>query len=61
MKKWSVVLSVDATMIVEVEADSGEDAKDKALEVAGRPTVCHQCARDLSIGDVMDALEAIEL
>ena len=61
MKKWSVVLSVDATMIVEVEANTEEEAKDKAIETAGTPWLCHQCSRDLNIGDVMDALEVVEL
>lgn len=61
MKKWSVILSVDATIRVTVEAETAEEAKDKALDVASAPRVCHQCAKEIDIGDVIDALEAIEV
>ena len=61
MKKWSVILSVDATIHVTVEAETAEEAKDKALDVAGSPRLCHQCAKDMDVGDVIDALEAIEV
>ena len=61
MKKWNVSMTVDATINVEVEAESEEEAKRKALETASRPGLCHQCSRELDIGDVLEAIEAYEI
>lgn len=61
MKKYSVLLSVDATVYVVVEANSEEEAKEKAYEVAHRPSLCHQCAKEMDTGDIIEALEATEI
>ena len=61
MKNWTVMLSVDATIRVSVAAETEEEAKEKALDIASRPDICHQCSKKVEIGDVLDALEATEL
>ncbi len=61
MKKWGVTLIVDASIHIEVEAENAEEAKDKALSTAGSPGLCYQCSRELDVGDVIDAVEAVEI
>ena len=58
MPKYRVTMLVDATVDVVVEAESEEEAKDKALINAYAPTLCHQCSDDLEVGDVISAHSA---
>lgn len=60
MPKYSVAIEVHATMYVEVEADSEEEAKEKAETEAYEPTLCWQCANDVEIGGIGDAI-SVEL
>ena len=61
MKKWAVTLLVDASVFVEVEAETEDEAKTKAWEQAPSPSVCHQCSRDLEIGEIYEIAEAVEI
>lgn len=61
MKKYSVLVTVDASIRVVVDAENEDQAKDIAMEKASRPSVCHHCARQLDIGDIIDAVEAVEM
>ena len=58
MSKYTVILSVHASISVDVEADSEEQAKELALKKADCPTLCHYCADKIEIGDVDEALDA---
>ena len=60
MSKWVAIFTVDASTVVEVEADTQEQAEEKAWENIGRPRLCHQCGDELDIGDVIDLVEITE-
>ena len=60
-KKYSVCLTVDCTINVTVEAESEEQAKRLAYENAPNPSVCHYCAGKINLGDILEAVEAVEL
>lgn len=51
MTKYKVTLVVDASVTVEVEADSEEEARDKAEKIVEHPCLCHYCAGQLDVGD----------
>lgn len=54
-KKWTVMALVDASYIVgEFEAETGEEAAEKAWDEAHSPSLCHQCSDELETGDVYD-------
>lgn len=59
-KKYRVLISVDATVSVVVDANSEAEAKEKAMEVADRPSICHQCSDQVEIGDLIDVLDVVE-
>jgi|GEM_PF-6084782 len=61
MNRYSVLITVDASISVEVEAENEEQAKDLALEKAHRPCICHQCSSKVYVGEIIDAIEAIEI
>ena len=61
MKTYSVVLTVDASIVVKVEADSEEEAKDLASDIAEAPSICHHCSRKVQFGDVLETVEVIEV
>lgn len=48
--KYAVYVTYWATVRQEVEADSAEEAKEL---YTGWPSLCHQCNRELEIGDAM--------
>jgi hypothetical protein len=48
--KYNVAVPFTATVNVEVEADSIEEAKKKALAEASA-SLCHQCSKEVTIGD----------
>lgn len=52
MTRYTVIGLVDATVAEEYEAESSEEAFDKALANMDIPTICHQCASEIDIGDV---------
>lgn len=57
MNKYRVVLIINASYTEEVEANSDEEACDKV----GLPSLCHQCARNFEVDDVVDTeVELIE-
>ena len=58
--KYSVAISVDATVHVDVEAESKE-AAERAAYKAARVSICHQCSRGLDVGDLGDVLDVTEL
>lgn len=53
MPKYSCsgVVAAD-TYIGEVEAANAQEAIDKAWEIADTPSICHQCAGKLNVGDI---------
>jgi hypothetical protein len=55
MARYFVCVTYDASVTIEVEADSEEEARDKALEEAPHVSLCHQCAGKIEVnGDPMD-------
>lgn len=57
--KYLVTVVFDASKTIEVEADSAEEAKDKAVETIDGVTLCHQCADCIEVGDPTGATEAV--
>ncbi|MGV8064590.1 hypothetical protein PJP13_24305 [Mycobacterium kansasii] len=49
-EKYTVYLSGHAETSVTVEADDPDEAIDKACN-AVHPFICHQCAREIDLGD----------
>jgi hypothetical protein len=60
VKKYLVIFNVHASASAEVKAESREEAEEKAARKV-HPSVCHQCARDVQIGDVGEVVDMIEL
>lgn len=54
--RFSVAFQVYSTMYVEVEADSEEEAANKANENVSAPCLCWQCSKELEIDDVGDVV-----
>ena len=50
MKKWTVSIPLAASATYNIDAETSEEAINKAFEL-GVPTLCHQCADDVEIGD----------
>ncbi len=59
--KYTVSFIVHATTYVEVEADSEEEAREKAKYVAEEPCLCWQCANALEIGCLGDIANVEEV
>ena len=63
--RYGVTIIVDASIYIEVEADSKDEALDKAYESDKcYVSICHHCAGKIAIGDVLydhDANDAEEL
>ena len=54
MPKYYCTVIIDASVNIEIEADSPEEAADKAMEHdRSFVTLCHQCSRDLDTGDAI--------
>ena len=54
MKKWTVYLSFNATKVVEdIEAETQEEAIEKAIDRDGYASLCHQCSSEIELGDVI--------
>ncbi len=52
MKTYYVTFEIFASTTVQVEADSEDEAREKACKKAGGVSLCHQCSRVVSIDDV---------
>lgn len=61
MAKYSVSIQVYATMYMKVEADSEEEAREKAEKEAYEPTLCWQCSDEVEIDGVGDVLSASKI
>ena len=61
MPKYNVILTLDASMTVEVVAENEEEAMEIAMESAETPTLCCQCAQEVDLNDIIDAIEAVEI
>lgn len=55
-QKWFVVFNVYASTSMQVEADTEEEARELA-EQNVHVSLCHQCSREVDIGDVGEILE----
>jgi hypothetical protein len=53
MKNYIVSVLVDATVVVRVKAKSAEEAQTRAEARAQVPTLCHCCAKNLELGEVI--------
>ena len=52
MAKFMVMGLIDATVSIDVEADTPADAVEKACDTGQmNPSVCHQCSRELEVGE----------
>jgi len=52
MKKWNVCLAFGASRFVGgVEAETAEEAIEKAIDTDGYVGLCHQCSHEIDIGD----------
>ncbi len=60
MPKYYVTFEVSASASIEVEADNPDEAEQKAEEEI-HVSLCHQCARNIHLGDYGDCLEVIEI
>lgn len=55
--KYSVTVIFDASVSVEVEAESADQAIELAMEHERMcPGLCHQCADEIELGDAMRAI-----
>lgn len=61
MGTWAVTMRVDATVTFEVDADTEDEARDKAISSVPHPRLCHQCGKELDVGDILDIVDAVEM
>lgn len=55
MKKYGVWGIIGASVYLgDFEAESEEEAIEKAGETGCAPTICYQCAREVDLGDIYD-------
>jgi hypothetical protein len=60
MAKYSVAFQVFATTYIDVEADSEDEAREKAEAEIDEPTLCDRCSDDVeieSIGNIVSVKE----
>lgn len=57
--KYTVALTSGATTVIDVEADTPEEAREKACEEA-YVGLCHQCAHDVTVGDEWEPVEVTD-
>lgn len=53
MSEWTGVVLFDASKSFTVQADTFEEAAKQAYEEAGYASLCHQCSRELELGDAI--------
>ncbi len=51
MRKYNVFIPLYATIMVEVEANSKDEAINSAYDKTSLPMLCHECSRQLDIND----------
>jgi hypothetical protein len=51
----------NASIVVKVEANSGEEAKEIAMEFAEAPSICHHCTQRVELADLLQAVESTEV
>jgi len=49
MKKWLISIPLSADAVYKIDAETKEDATEKAYE-KGVPVLCYQCADEVEIG-----------
>jgi hypothetical protein len=54
--RYSVVMVAGATIVVDVEADSPDTARERAREEA-YASLCHKCANDVTLGDEWEPVQ----
>jgi hypothetical protein len=55
VKKWNVCLAFSASKFVGgVEAETEQEAIEKALEQEGFASLCHQCSSEITLGDPIE-------
>jgi hypothetical protein len=60
VKKWRVVVTIDASSTETVEAATKEEAEEKAMVLASGHGLCHHCSDHIALGDVLEAVECLE-
>lgn len=60
MNTYEVTLLIDASIGVDVEANSPEEAVEKAENESGSVSLCHQCSRELQTGDCYGAIVYVD-
>jgi len=62
MPRYRVVLQVDATVEVEVDAENEAEALERGREEAPRPSLCHHCSRKVEVAEFTenDDLDFVE-
>lgn len=53
MGEWTGSVLFDASKSFTVQADTFEEAAKQAYEEAGYASLCHQCAREIEVGDAI--------
>lgn len=48
---YLVVAQIAASMALDIEADSPEEALEKGYDEVGMPSICHQCSDKIEIGE----------
>lgn len=56
--RYRVVVTIDAPVSIEVEAENVDDALDRAIEEVGTPALCTHCADKIELNDPIQAVEA---
>ena len=59
--RYGVTLIVDASVYVEVDADSEERALKLALDMEHDLSMCHRCAERVEIADILDDGHLVDL
>jgi hypothetical protein len=58
--KYFVTFEVYASTVIEVEANSENEARDIANEKCYCPTLCHQCSNDIEVSDIGEIVDIQE-
>ena len=56
MSKYSVTGIIDASVGCDVEAETPLEAAEAAYDVLDAPGLCHHCARDVDLGDLVSLI-----
>lgn len=58
--QYTVFFEVMATISTEVEADSADEAKALAEAKILMPGLCHECAQEVQLNDIIEITEVVE-